>query len=374
MKARILDIDALNAVSPSALGAFVRAEGWNKIEPFADKADVYTRDQGPELLIPRHSRLGDYASVVSQVITAVSDTLGTDELAIYRDIMCAESDVVRVRAKDGVDDGAIDLEAGVKLVMQAKELLLSAACSVRSAQPFYRAGANKEASEYMRNVKLGQTEQGSFVVTMLSKVPPQIQQHLDPSWHDLEDEPMERAVTRRLMDSLSQARQAADLSLSGEAGAFESTIKSGVSANLCEAVANLIEVSDRIDVSTTWARTRPTPEQQREVKFSRDDATVFREAARIFRLREPKLGVSLFGNVTKLARDKLADNGTITIKTLVDDKPQSVTAMLDDALYGIAVAAHKKRSPIILRGDLERSGSRWQILHPSVEAVDEDEE
>ena len=46
-------------------------------------------------------------------------------------------------------------------------MLLAAACAARNPQPFYRAGSNKEAMDYMRRVKLGQTEHGSFVVTLL---------------------------------------------------------------------------------------------------------------------------------------------------------------------------------------------------------------
>lgn len=378
MKARITDADALTAISPASLGAFARAEGWERRESYADKADVYVRSGLPELLVPRHSRLGDYPNVVAQLIAIFADALGADELAIYRDLVCADRDVVRVRASEGIDDGAIDLEAGVRLVTQAKEMLLSAACAVKSPQPFYRAGANREAAEYLHRVKLGQTEHGSFVVTMLSPVPPQIQPELDPAWAALEDEPPERAVTRRLMDALQNAQNAAELAISGQAGAFDEAVSYGVSANLCEAVSELITLADGIEVSTTWARTRPTPEAQRKVQFSVSEAETLREAARVFRLKEPRPDVALYGWVTKLNRPETAEQGQVTVKTFIDDKMQSVSATLDDELYRLALKAHDDRTPIILRGDLERAKSRWQVVHPDVQIVamdiDEDAE
>lgn len=369
MKARIIDQEALAAISPAALGAFARAEGWLRAENYAGKADVYTHAQQPELLIPRSNRFGDYSSVVGDIIAIFSRALDADELSVYRDLVCADRDVVRVRASEGVDNGAIDLEAGVRLVSQAKEMLLSAACSVRSPQPYYRTGANREANDYLHRVKLGQTEHGSFVVTMLSPVPPQIQPELDPTWGALEDEPQERAVTRRLMEALAYARNASELANSGQSDAFEKAVGFGVSANLCEAVSELAMASEGIEVSMTWARTRPAPEASRKVHFSVSDAEALKEAARVFRLKEPKPDVALYGWVTTLNRSENAQQGVVTIKTLLDDRMQSVSARLDDDLYSVAVKAHEDRQPLLLRGDLERTGSRWQLSHPSVERV-----
>lgn len=376
MKARITDSDALAAISPSSLSAFARAEGWERQENYADKADVYSHPERPELLIPRNSRLADYADVVGQLIEIFSSHLDADELSIYRDLVCADRDVVRVRASEGIDDGAINLEAGVRLVSQSKEMLLSAACAVRNPQSFYRAGANRDATEYLDRVKLGQTEHGSFVVTMLSPVPPTIQPELDPSWAAIEDEPHDRAVTRVLMDALHHAQSAAEIAVSGQSGAFDRAVTFGVSANLCEAVAELIAVADGIEVSTTWARTRPTPEAYRRVQFSNSDAEILREAARVFRLKEPRSDVALYGWVTKLNRPETAEQGQVTIKTLIDDKMQSVSAMLNDEPYRLALKAHDERTPVLLKGDLERTRSRWQLVHPQVEivAMDADED
>lgn len=171
------------------------------------------------------------------------------------------------------------------------------------------------------------------------------------------------------MDALQHAQSAAELAVSGQTDAFNRAVTFGVSANLCESVAELISVADGVEVSTTWARTRPTPEAQRKVQFSASDAETLREAARVFRLKEPRPDVALYGWVTKLNRPETAEQGQVTVKTFIDEKMQSVSAMLDDELYRLALKAHDDRMPVILRGDLERTRSRWQLVHPSVEIV-----
>ena len=90
MKARILDIGALQAVTPAALTAYARGEGWARTEPFGAHSDVYAATrapQRPELIIPRTSRLGDYASVVGKLITHFAQASNRGELAVYRDLI-----------------------------------------------------------------------------------------------------------------------------------------------------------------------------------------------------------------------------------------------------------------------------------------------
>ncbi|MBF0392873.1 MAG: hypothetical protein HQL38_09350, partial [Alphaproteobacteria bacterium] len=343
MKAKILDSEALKTISPTALAAYARGEGWRKVEAYGMHADVYVGDGKPEIILPRTDRLADYVAVVSRLVGVFSDVNERDELATYRDLLGAEHDVVRVRAI-GADDGSITLDAGVELVCQAREMLLAAACATRMPQSVYRAGANKDATEYMKRVRLGQTEHGSFVVTLMAPVPPTLQTTFDETWGSFEDEPMERKVTRRLMEALGASRNAVELAHSGDgASAFESAIAKGVSANMCEAVAKLIEQTDGLEISVRWARTRPTPEARRKIDFSVSDAAVLKEAARAFRAKQPRPGVTLFGGVHKLKRDQHEIEGLVTLKAEVDDKMQSVNAVLDQNNYSVAVRAHDAR-------------------------------
>jgi hypothetical protein len=366
MKAQILDVETLRAISPAALSAFARSEGWVKAGTYGSHADIYSGPNHPEIILPRSDRLGDYASIVSRVLGIFAKTLERDELATYRDLIGADCDVVRVRSFGFEDDGSVPLDAGVKIVTQARDMLLAAACAAKMPQPLYRAGANKEAIDYMRRVKLGQTEHGSFVVTLLAPVPPLLEPLLDSTWTSLEDEPMERMVTRRLMAALEASRTAAEMALSGEAGVFENAVASGVSANLCEAVAGLVEQSNGLDIGVTWARTRPAPEVQSKVSFSRTDAGILNEAARTFRLRQPRPDQTLFGTVHKLKRDQGDVEGVVTLRAMLEEKLQSVSAILDQANYGIAVQAHRLQTPVIITGDLERVGHRWQITNAVV--------
>ncbi len=283
MKAQIADKNALSAISPQALTAYVRSEGWQHVEAYGEHADIYQGENRPEIILPRNNRLGDYASVVSRLVNILGEVSNRSELEIYRDLIGADYDVVRVRALTAGDKGTIGLSEGVEMVAQSKEMLLAAACATKLPQPVYQVETDRETEEYMRRVRLGQTEQGSFAVTMMAPVPPMLQPVLNETWANFDDEPYERQVTRRLVTALEASRDAVEKVHSGnEISAFEQAVSAGVSANLCEAVSKLIGESTRLEVSVSWAKTRPTPEPYRSIWFSKNDAITLKEAARTF--------------------------------------------------------------------------------------------
>ena len=312
MKVRIRDIEALNAISPVALSSYARDEGWEKTEEYGKHADVYVADGRPEIVVPRTTHLGDYAETVSELIAIFAEAAGRDELAMYRDLVTADRDVIRVRATES-EDGSVSVNDGVGFVEGARDMVRAAACSVRDPRPVYRAGANREAAEYLERVRLGQTEQGSFAVTLLTPVVPpptrQPQPALDPA---LDSGPFERRVTDRLAEALEAARQATERTNAGETGAFSEAVASGVNANLCEALVQMIGPFPTLDIGLVWARTRPRP--RLSVPFPGSDAPLLREAARTFRDREPRMDMRLFGFVQRLKRDESETDGTITLR------------------------------------------------------------
>ena len=77
----------------------------------------------------------------------------------------------------------------------------------------------------------------------------------------------------------------------------------------------------------------------------------------------------MFGFVQRVKRDQDEVEGTITLKASLDGKSQSVTAVLDQSTYELAVQAHRDRSAIVMEGDLEAVGQRWQFHNGQIMAV-----
>lgn len=372
MKVRLIDADLLRSVEPIALRAYATSQGWDHMEDFVlddvSLGGVYLRQDAPasELFIPNSSHFSDYAAAVARAIEALSRIEGRDELQILKDIQVAGADVLRVRAKTTDESGAIPIKRGVELFGSSHDLLLSAACAVDRKQRLYKAGSTASAVEYMQDVKFGQTEIGSFIVTLLSPVPPDLSKKTQLGlWPEFEEEPFQRKVTRVLDEAMHGMQSAVQQVNSGaDIEVFEQVVVRGVSSNLCSAASKLIRSGDGLDLSLTWAQSRRTPTPRSKYVFSEDDGRILSEAARLLKDKSNRPDEDLVGFVTKLSRTEVQDSGKITLKALVDEKLMSVSVTLDNDMYATATKAHADRSTIQLNGDLQRDGQRWTLINP----------
>lgn len=376
MKVDIRDADALHAISPSALAAYARSAGWTKIDTFGDYSDVYSSNRLPEIVLPRTSIIADYARVVGRLVEIFADTAEIDQLSLYRDLVTADRDVIRIRAEDA-EGGSVPVSHGIDMMTGARDMLLAAACSLDDPRPLYRAGRNRQANDFMKEVRWGQTEQGSFIATLLTPViPPPMQLSLMEG-QDFVEDPVARKITRRLAESLEATHSATENAILGEGEAFLDAVPSGASANLCEALVKLIDPFPILEVRLSWARTRKTDAPTWNIGFENDNVSILREAARVFREKEPKEDIPLSGFVQRLKRDESESDGTIALRTSIEGQIRSVTAVLKQADYEKAIRAHEHKSMVTAIGDLERYGQRWRLLNPRISSVveyDEDNE
>ncbi|MDE0161699.1 MAG: hypothetical protein OXL98_08150 [Acidimicrobiaceae bacterium] len=374
MRGTIEDTGMLNAIQPAALTAYAQSMGWKLSKRYRANSDVYTADGRPEIVLPRTQNLADYARVMSQLIDIFASEADLDQLSIYRQLVVANRDVIRIRTVDDEDRSSITIADGVNLMQGTREMILAAACSLKSPRPLYRTGAHQEANEFLNRMRVGPIEQGSFVITLHSPVIAPIM-HSGPTTSDIDDEPFERRVTQHLALALRATREAADLTTLGRQDVFRQSISQGVSANLCEAIVMLIGSFSTVDTSISWAHTRPVPRAHEVFRFGPSDAPILQEASRTLRSKEPRPDVVVFGMVQKLSRDELDLYGTVWLRAYVDDRIQTVVSVLDQFDYDRAIHAHSVNMPLVLNGDLERVGQRWRLLNPRVlDIIDKDED
>jgi hypothetical protein len=228
----------------------------------------------------------------------------------------------------------------------------------------------------MDRVRMGQTEQGSFIVTLLAPVPPALDFLGQGTFWPIEaEEPFERKVTRTLTKALQASRRAAESAVRGSGmSAFQQAVSLGVNANLCDALATLIDKGNGLEVSVTWARTRPTPEKRNIVRFPESEGEIFREAASQFRTLEPRPDETLNAFVVTLDREQDAPEGKVSLRTFLDGQPVSVRATLPQEMYHRALEAHDAKQNVTVTGDLKRAGQRWVLEHPrNLQIVQDDD-
>lgn len=363
-----VSLDALARVPPRLVHAYLGAQGWEQVRPYGDMGNVYaSADHSEEALVPAAAHFADYAIRLNEIIAILSRVENRDGRAILRDITLTGYDLLRVRLPEASEDGSVSIAAGVTLFHEAHNLLLAAACAAVRPQRFFRAGRNQQASDYMRRVRLGQTEPGSFVANLLSPVPPILDAGQRTLFDTAPEEPFERQVTRKLASSLRSTREAiAAVDQGKDIQAFEQKIPQGISANLCDAITSLLGVENgkMLDLSISWATIRNAKESSMQARFMASDLPILREASRTLKDRQEHTDERIEGYVTNLAREQAEHQGRVTLKAVVEGAMRSIRADFSPADYGRITDAHNRRLVISLEGDLRREGQRWTLHNP----------
>jgi hypothetical protein len=350
---------------------YLRATGW-QLSSRSEKATYWekTNREGTgtfELLVPLRREFGDFANRINEVLETLETAETRSQLEIFGELVTASADVIRVRThpRAGEDQGSLSLEDGVSAHERVREMILAAACATIGRRALYAKRKPERAMSYLRRIRLGQAERGSYVFTLISPVSPALRDATAIAT----EEPFERRVVETLAGALSATRQAAVASavLGGDMEPFKTAIAQGVSANLFEAIGGLSEASgdQPIEVSFSWARSRlPTTNFPASIGIAQDLVPSIREAARVFRATEPLPDFELVGSVVALRRDEGAPTGIITVVCPVEGKMRRVLIELPDPFYHEGVKAHDEQGVLLCYGDLEREGRSYILRNP----------
>jgi hypothetical protein len=244
MKAVIVDGEVLRSISPLEATAYLRSRGWKMTERLGEKGAVWVIDSDDgevEIILPLDRTLHDFAGLMRDALEALAKIENRSQLEVLSDITLSSADVVRLTLRAAAThDGSSPIESGFRLIEHSYALILAAACSTSQPRSLYQARKPQEAVDYMKKVRLGQTERGSFVLTAYSVVPPRLHSSGVDASVDLE-EPFERRVMLKLASALHAVREAASQAgATGDLSPFTEAISLGVSANLCDAVVRIV--------------------------------------------------------------------------------------------------------------------------------------
>jgi len=367
--------DQLAALRPEDLQLYLSSRGWvAESTPPSSKAIFYRLpgQKNAEVLLPRQRDIADYVSRMGDILEMLTAVEQRPVGEVLRDISGPPADVIRLGVTTPEATlGTLPLEEGVQLVKGGCEMLVAAACSVRSPQAFYPRQSFREVTEFLKECRLGQTERGSFVATIITPVPPLIEaQSPLPGMEDtqFQTEPFARRVTLRLMSSLRFVSTAIETAAHQK---ILEGVAEGVSSNLCQAIATMRPSGDqsRLQVRMSWARTRPNVPRNlpHNVSFSQAAFPIIEEAGRHLRERQAPRVEQIKGYVVGLrAETALLEGfeGKVTLLATIEGSTVHVRVILGKDDYAKACNAHRDARLVAVRGQLHRELKFFELLGP----------
>lgn len=376
----IRDSAALSALRPLEVVSYLRSTGWSKKHELARQWTEWVLDapdgDSYEVVVPLSPTYRDFAVRMLDVLRTLEVAEDRPQPEILQDLLVTSADVIRIRLMDDeLANGSVPLEEGAGFFAGARDMMLAAACAAVENRSYYPGRRPTQAVDYMRKARLGQTEHGSFVLTVISRVTPSLSGQNSQLFEA--EEPFERRVTQTLSEALLTMRSAAETAAaSGRVDSFVHGVAHGISANLCDAVVQMGTHSDgdrNLEIQFTWSRSRPVPQAEcvsRNILFPADVFPLLVEASHHLKETAPRDDFEAYGPVVRLERQESSPDGKVTIHCFVDGKPRKVVVGLSEDDYHDAVNAHDQQRTVRCSGRLVREGGTHRLLNATDFRVD----
>lgn len=365
------------AISIPNIIRYLKLQGWDKRSDFpSDKLIVF---DGPgdaygdriQAVIPANTKFKDYPIRIKELVYSLSEIEDRPIKNILGDITNPNIDKLQVRVlSDFSKGGTLPFSYAAKLINGLKDLLVAAACVEENPQPFYRR-ATKVGINYADNCRFGQTKVGSFIVTIESLVPSYTQLSLPFGNTENITEHFNRRVIKRIQRGIGLVGKSVS---EGDVSPIVNDFKSGLNANMCEALLGLKvdQVDIDLEYSVNWSMSIPKPNNVPDrVRIERIGFDYLESAAKVLRDSDESVKREIVGRVVKLSAFDLEEdddgdssNRLITVKTEIHDKPIKVNVPLSIPEYKLACNAHRDNKDVQMEGMIERVGNQWQLMGP----------
>ncbi len=381
------DID----MSPRAIGRYLGSSGWSVVNDTPAFQLWEAPDHLGNLLLPLDATYVDYATRMNEALSQLCSIHDWDAMQLATHVAGARSDFLYIRADQYSPDGSIPLSQAEALLSGASRMLYAAACSAVRPRANFSGRRPDVAREFFNEVRMGHTQRGSFVITILTRLgasdagpsadgedsasaggPTDLDTsnapQLDADGHSQTSAvvPFERQVMATLATGVAAARS---LALGSHDGTLEDAIERGVSSELVSAIEAMTDYQGlrSLDLSFDWAPSEQSsiPDVDSVIRIDRDVLPGLPELAERLARKSPtpEPNAQVFGRVTRLERGVEDDEGTVTIHGTMDgvSGARTVRIAVTGKLYNAAIRAHRNRTPVVAEGTLTRQSNGWWL-------------
>ena len=393
MKVDILDPNVFRAINPEDIERLLINLGWVETLTLEENTigvwdKHHLKDRNYRLIVPKDRVYVDYEESVAKVLKTIAEIYDRSQIHVLEELNTqAIGDILRIHGYDPYNphSSTIQYRRGLRLIHIGYTSLTAGAAAAVEKVPVHSSSKKKEIQSYLQQIRLGQTEQGSYLVKLISPIekPLSTEQLRFPLPEFDPPIPFERRAMSNLLKGLQAIEQITTKVIEGKERfsleLYEEAVQDGVSANLCEAITaenfdlkdDLPQVRIELDIDWSYAIRDDIPSNSTAV-FSPEMFPYISNAARLFRESHPEQ-IELHGFIVGLSRKKKKDPGTVYLLAEVHSQYRNIRIELSASDYNTAIHAHQEAIPIQCAGNLIKTGNRYtleQILYFSLRSRD----
>ena len=319
--------------------------------------------------LPASRDLSDYNAAMYRAIQYIADSIHKSVEQVILELLNPLSDVIRLRVNEpDIVTGSIFIDDAINLYDNAKKLLIATVMDVVHPQLFHFGRPGNTLVDFVNNCKFGQTEIGSYVVSIVCPISKlDKNQVVQLSLFSEEEEgaySLTRKMINKLITSVDRVKKAIGDGNLDDVIYRDADTESCISANFLDALSgiNICRKNSMLDIEAIYAptirkNTLDNPTVSIDHDYYSPIETLVKKIKGVHESEKNYIGL-----VKKLdATPELFDrkSGKVTIVYLNEkQKATSATMVLSAEQYDAAVEAHRWGKTIKVSGAISKQTNK----------------
>lgn len=347
---------------------YLQQSGWIEERVVKDKFVVFNKlyDENEfDVIVPLKKTFKDYNIRMQTTINILSDLEGIDEESMINRIKNINMDIVKVRfISSDYEDGSVPLWVANSITKSLYETIIYSASMEENQRLKYHRVSN-HAKEYANKFRFGQTQKGSFIVSLEAKLHTTDEQlalnlENDNMEELLVNPPFERKIINRINSTLLQLDN-----LIIDDNLFSNEESKMLNVNICEALSELDGIADDLEVEYTFNLSETVPVSQqfsKKVIINNEVISKARTISQKFKLIEKRESILVDVKVDKVTSMDKGGEVSVSFRYPEDNKPHTAKINLEGNAYIKACESlTKSNCQFRVEGILDRTTRNWII-------------
>lgn len=370
--------------TPEQVSDYLYSRGWHREPESWRGSQVWTwpESSDEQVLLPPRLEYRDDRELVLRTLYALSQIEGRDPHDLIRAISQPLVDTQYFHTQPPSAPGTVPLLSGIGALEGIRGAFTLAAQTVLDRLRLGRERSAKEMDEFLQRVRLGPSTSGSYIFSAEVPLTPPRTDQLFP------EPPRERRIVQtmhRAIATAAYATRAAEEN-DGQVDTFEEAMHAGVSAQLCDSLAQFggQDYGREFSIRFSWSPVLPkdTHEPSDQLYFGPRAVDILQSAGEHLRTLEPPRNprkaegirdilqytgqARIAGKIIGTERHSPPEGGFVKIRGTLTTGQRSRNSTLLVRLpaqdYNAALAAHSRDDTLEAEGQLDSTGNRREII------------
>ena len=360
------------SISAEDMTAYLKATGWKPAGHRGQYAAVFSKEHnGRErfVTVPMVEQLDDHADRIRDAITVVSDIEKRPNFLVRQDLEHLSQDSVFIASNNGIRYTPLSMSKSAELLRAANDLMCNSARAAEAAmknghKAAFTGSFSNMIGDLLDNIRYLHDHQLGYSLTLFSPSSGDLTIGKSNNRYDRRDR-FAAATTTTLAGALDATKTALEESRASQSTApFQNTVASGVSANLCDALARLATGGGGVTIEIQWSSIRDVPLQLSRIDVTNQDAEILQTAAHNLRRDGPYYNETIECHVIELARTPTESGGHAVLRRARRANSARIFANVDASLFTTLMRAFRDQSVVFVTGDLYSMPGGLELRNP----------